>query len=169
MRQRGFTLVEMMITVAIAAILLSVAMPSFRAFIIQNQLATQANELVADLALVRSEALKRGAKVSICTSTNGNACTASSWTAGRMIFTDAGDPGELDGSDTVIRVSGALAEGLTLTASPAAIANYIQYSPTGEVTSNGNLTLCRTGITGRIISLSKTGRVSSKDTTSVCS
>lgn len=169
MKMRGFTLVEMIITVAISAILLSIAIPGFQSLIKKNQIATQANDLIVDLALARSEALKRATKVSMCTSTNGAACTTSSWTAGRMIFTDSGDPGKLDGADAVLRVSSSLAEGVSLTGAPAAIGNYIQYSPTGEVASSGNLTLCKKGVKGRIISISKTGRVSSQETSAICS
>jgi len=168
MKKRGFTLIEMMITIAISAILLSLAVPSFQDLIIKNRIGTEANDLVVDLALARSEALKRGARVSVCTSTNGTSCTASSWTAGRLVFTDTGTAGALDGTDAILRVAGALSGGTSLASSPAAIANYIQYLPTGEVASNGSLTLCKSGFTGRIISIGKTGRVSSQDSSTTC-
>ena len=168
MKKRGFTLIEMMITIAISAILLSLAVPGLQSLIIKNRFRTQASDLVVDLGLARSEALKRGTKVSVCTSTNGTSCTASSWTAGRLVFTDTGTAGALDGTDSVLRVGAALGEGMSLASSPAAIANYIQYLPTGEVASNGSLTLCKTGYTGRVISIGKTGRVSSQASTTTC-
>lgn len=168
MRAHGFTLIEMMITLAISAVLLGLGVPAFQNLIIKSRIGTQVNDLVVDLALARSEALKRGTKVSVCTSTNGTSCTTSSWTAGRLVFTDTGTAGEIDGTDTVLRVAGALKGGTNLVSSPAAIANYIQYMPTGEVASNGSLTLCKAGFAGRVISIGKTGRVSSQVSSTTC-
>ena len=58
-RMRGFTLIEMMITVALLAILLAVAIPSFRVTIEQNQVIGAANDMVASLLTARSEAVKQ--------------------------------------------------------------------------------------------------------------
>lgn len=65
MKNCGFTLVELMITIAIGAILLTLAVPGFQNIISQNRLATEANEIVTALNLARSEAVKRGANVVI--------------------------------------------------------------------------------------------------------
>jgi len=67
----GFTLVELMITLAIAAILLTVGIPSFQNVLQNNRLATQANSLVGALNLARSEAIKRGADISITAASGG--------------------------------------------------------------------------------------------------
>ncbi|QKV57365.1 MAG: GspH/FimT family pseudopilin [Dechloromonas sp.] len=72
---RGFTLIELLITFMIAAILAALAAPSFTSFIKNNRLTTTTNDLLADLALARSEAAKRGQQVTLCISTNGSSCT----------------------------------------------------------------------------------------------
>jgi type IV fimbrial biogenesis protein FimT len=88
-RSRGFTLVELMITLALAAIILSLAVPGFQDIIRNNRAATQSNELVAALSLARSEAVKRGARVSLCPSTDQASCTGGTdWADGWIVFLD---------------------------------------------------------------------------------
>jgi len=70
----GFTLLELLLAIAVMAILTSLAVPAFTQFIQNNRLAAQANELVAALQYGRSEALKRGASVQVCSSSGGTAC-----------------------------------------------------------------------------------------------
>src|SRR5688572_15495817 len=64
--ERGFTIVELMVTLAIAAILFTVAIPSFNGMIARDRLRTQANEFVANLNIARSEAIRRNSTVAFC-------------------------------------------------------------------------------------------------------
>ncbi|MFQ5936253.1 MAG: GspH/FimT family pseudopilin [Acidiferrobacterales bacterium] len=117
-RNSGFTLVELIITLVIAAILLAVAAPSMTSFILRDRLTTQANELVADLSYARSEAIKRGAPVTVCKtadpSLNPPQCITGNdgapWTTGRIVFVDIGGiANQVDGgTDVVLRVREAL-------------------------------------------------------------
>ncbi len=65
-KKRGFTLVELMITLAVSAIIVTVAVPSFASFIRSQRASTQANDLLVSLTFARSEALKRGVPISVC-------------------------------------------------------------------------------------------------------
>lgn len=65
-RQKGFSLIELMITIVVAAVLLAVAIPSFRNIILANELTTTTNEWVTAVNLARSEAIKRSAAVVVC-------------------------------------------------------------------------------------------------------
>lgn len=89
---RGFTLTELMITLAIVAIVLTAAVPSFQNFVLDNRLTTQANDLIADLTFARSEAVKRSGTVRVCVKESAaEACdtTTPAWGLNRIIWVDA--------------------------------------------------------------------------------
>lgn len=78
-REGGFTLLELVITVAVLAITLSIAIPSFQGITNRNRLTAVANELSAALQLTRMEAIRRNARVTFCPSTDGAACGGDNW------------------------------------------------------------------------------------------
>lgn len=172
MQHNGFTLIEMMMTIAIAVILLMLAVPSFQQIIITNRLTTQTNNLISDLALARSEAIKRGARIAVCKTNSGTNCVSgAAWGDGRLVFIDGSTAGTVDGTDTVLRYSDPFSGGLTLVPQGAFTSPYIQYTATGTATpasATGTLRLCKSGYKGRDITISTTGRVSSQETASVC-
>lgn len=93
-RAAGFTIVELMITVAVASILLAIAIPSFNQMIISGRLTAQANEMVAAMTLARSEAIKRNANITFCRPNPNDAtvcATARGEWQGWMIRTGAGN------------------------------------------------------------------------------
>jgi type IV fimbrial biogenesis protein FimT len=77
----GFTIIELMVTVAIASVLLAIAVPSFNQMIVSGRLTAQSNEMVAAMSLARSEAIKRNASVTLCRSENSTDCAtaAGAW------------------------------------------------------------------------------------------
>lgn len=89
---RGFTLFDLMIAVAVASVILSVGVPSFRGMVQNNRTVTHTNDLVTSLNLGRSEAIRRGATVSLCSSTDGATCSGSTdWSTGWIVRTAAGE------------------------------------------------------------------------------
>ncbi|MVF21369.1 prepilin-type N-terminal cleavage/methylation domain-containing protein [Methylocaldum sp. BRCS4] len=115
--ENGFTLIELMVAVAVLAVTLTIGVPSFRETILNNRQTTQINELVADVGLARSEAIKRGIPVTLCKrNTSGNNCDSSAaWADGWIIFSDRNRNGVLDGDDNLLQVKPPLASGTTLT------------------------------------------------------
>ncbi len=144
----GFTLLELMITLAIAAILFAMALPSFKGSIRSNRLTTITNELIASLNLARSEAIKRGQSVTVRkvddnSATNFNA--SANWEDGWDVFTDADGDGNFvagDG-DTLIRTYQALSANYTLRGDTE-FPDFISFGATGlsNNTARGSFTLC---------------------------
>lgn len=88
----GFTLYELMVTVGIAALVLSFGVPGFQSFIQNNRSATHTNDLVTALHVGRSEATRRGVVVELCASSDGATCSGSNdWSDGWIVRTAAGD------------------------------------------------------------------------------
>ncbi len=87
-QQHGLTLVELMVTIAIVAILGALAAPNFQTMIQANRARSVASELMDMLNLARSEAARRGQPVSVCPSSNGNSCssTGTGWDSGWIAF-----------------------------------------------------------------------------------
>ncbi len=82
---RGFSLIELVVTIAVLAILVTLATPSFTSLLNASRLTSQANELVASLQLARSEAVRRNSRVTLCRTTNGTSCAGVAGTWGRWI------------------------------------------------------------------------------------
>lgn len=120
-RERGFTLVELMVTLAVLVILMAVAVPSFRSITLSNRLTTNANELVGAIQTARMEAIKRNARTQFC-SNSDTSNTAD--TLGDACESSAG---------AVVAVSGA----------NAVVVRESSLSLSGNVQLNGNVTALR--------------------------
>ena len=81
MRQRGFTLVELMVVLAVAMVLLAVSVPSFFSTTARARLEGAVNELAIDLQYARSEAVRERAAVTLAVSANGGGYTITNATA----------------------------------------------------------------------------------------
>ena len=107
---KGFTLLELMVTVAIPGILVGVAIPSFTSIISSTRLTTAANELITALNYARSEAIKRGVIVYV----HQKSATAHSWEGGWEVLVDSDSSNTYNVADTLLRTYSALPSGYTL-------------------------------------------------------
>lgn len=124
-RAGGFTVIELMVTVMILAIIVALGAPAMGSFVVQSRMTSQINELLADVSYARAEAATRGVRIGFCASTNTTtsapSCSGSTgdWTNGRIVFVDTNGNGQLDTSsgEYLLKVSAPLGGSSTLTIS----------------------------------------------------
>ena len=139
---RGFTIVELMITLVVAAVLLGLAAPSFSRFLADNRLTTQINDFTVALSTARTEAITRNTTAGVCTSNGGTACAAGSWQGGWLVFfvCTAADPSCAPGSTVLSAIHEPLAGGNTFTGATTTVT--FNNLGTVAVASAGTYTLC---------------------------
>lgn len=158
-RLLGVTLVELLVTIALMAIVLSWGTPSFISLYQRNTLITEANRFVTDLMRARSEAIKRNRPTVMCRSEDGSSCLSSfraraEWSIGWIIFENTNRDKIRNSAEPLIRVGEKLAPPLTL---------YfnrwwrLSFQPTGRA-SNGTFTLCGPSGDSRTITVYRSGR-----------
>ena len=125
----GFTLVELIVTMAVAAILVTVAVPNMRTFVQNGRLNTQVNDLIGDLNLARSEAIRRRVNVGLTKSATANCAPSVNWRDGRVIFADLNNSGVCDAGE-VLRFREPLASA-TDTLVTTVVGDPIFFSPNG--------------------------------------
>ena len=141
--KNGFTLIELMITITILAIVVAFGVPGFSNIIKNNRLASQTNTLLSTLNFARSDAVKLGnSTVTICGSSNQTACNTSNWESGWIVFHDTNGDGVVDAGEQVVRIQEALSGGNTLRTTGFPSTALLQFDKRGEIVQQGTFTLC---------------------------
>ena len=160
---RGFTLVELMIVLVIVAVILMIAAPSYTVLTQRIRLKSYANEVVASVYLARSEAIKRNAVMTLCTSTDGTSCTGGDdWEQGWIV---------MDPNDTVIKRQQALAAGIIVFDDLSGM-DTMAFQPSGAASTSASLKICQqgasAGVEEKIVTVSATGKPRIQTTTAGC-
>lgn len=159
MMQRGVTLVELMVTLTILAILLSVGVPGMTDLIRDARLSSQSDLLVGTLNAARLEAVKQRKAMKVCPASNANtdtacATSADAWSTGIMVS---------DGASIIQRVQ--MRDGLTITTA----ATSVVFSGTLGSTAAATFTLCTSGRKQHQVDVAASGHVSKRINSDICS
>lgn len=143
--ESGVTLVELMITLAVLAVLLAVAVPSFATLIASSRLTTSTNELLSAMAQSRSEALRRGQRVVLCIqnpNNPGQCMNAGNWEQGWMAFVDLDRDGTLDANEDLILSTPRQAADLSIPEQNGQLTAV--YLPSGRIQDGRVIRICST-------------------------
>jgi type IV fimbrial biogenesis protein FimT len=145
-KQHGFTLVELMATVAISALMLSMAVPALDGLLSGARQTGAINDFVTSVHRARSTAITENTRVTLCPSSNGEDCEKVAWSDGWIAFADADSDQIVDASEKIISIASGT-PGVTIR-SPE-FANGLLYRPNGRVTGDaetvgvfGSFTVC---------------------------
>lgn len=149
----GFSLIELLVTIAVAAILLAVVAPSFRDFLHSNRISTQTNDIVSAFNLARSESIKRGSNVRVGT------YVGTDWADGWVVWVDSDNDNARSAAETIRVWEGTQIIG-TIVSSGAT--TEFQYLASGAIDVADNFRICDTLVNnnGRQILVAATGRLS---------
>jgi len=166
----GFTLIELMMTIAISVVLITVGIPGFATLIGNQVLSAEARQFSMSLALARSQAITRKEQIALCKSTNQSACSTVDtvdWEDGWILFVDENADGQRQTGERILRRRAALDGSVTLRPS-AEYTNYIAFATDGRCFGNGDTTpptagsyrLCdaRGAQLARVVEISPIGR-----------
>ena len=167
----GLTLLELLVALAITAMLLFIAAPGWGAWMAEQQLQDRADALLHTLDRARSEAVKRGGRVNVCPDLGG-ACpgTAAGWDGG---WTLAPDPSGLDPATPSIARERPAPSGVTIRGNRP-VADYVSYTSLGQARrldgalQMGSFTICRAGHKARKVILANSGRARIEQTADAC-
>jgi type IV fimbrial biogenesis protein FimT len=119
-RVSGYTMVELIITVMVGSILLTVAIPTFFWVTNSNRIAAEINGLLGDMQFGRAEAVKEGTPVTVCVSSNGTSCGGvNTWQSGWIVFSDVNGNAVVDPGDVILRIQAPFTSTDTFVASNA--------------------------------------------------
>lgn len=153
---RGFTLVELVVTVAVLAIVIGIGVPQFNRIMHANRLTASANELVAALQTAKMEAIRRNARVVLCPTTTAASCSGSDWSR-VAVFVDANANGSLDAGETLVQdvVVNKTGTGIAVTGT----ANVFRFGADGRVRVGGGNSGSVSVVSSRLPASNNTRRV----------
>lgn len=170
-RTRAFTLVELLVVLAVSVVIFAIGIPSVRSFMLNNRRAATVNGLATALNLARSEALKRAQTVTVCRvadpDANLPACPSGTWASGWVVFVDADNGDDIDAGEDILRRNPGAGGGVTLTSSRNALGR-VEFNNLGASQGfNQTFAYCDSrGVdNGRNLVVSNQGRIEIRDAT----
>lgn len=138
--QQGFTLYELLITVLVIGVMLTIGVPNMREFTANSRITATANDLHSAFLLGRTEAARAKEEVTVCASADGATCGSTSFDDGWIVFVDVDGDATVDAGDAVLRQFPAINASIDITAldSSNTATDFFTFAPTGMGTGNAN-------------------------------
>jgi len=182
-RTRGFTLIELVITLTVIAIVMALAVPSFQIILKNNRIQTASEDFIAALNTARSEAMKRSTEVFLCRSTANNACspggTARDWSEGWILYGSQENTVVADNYDYVaandsLLTVGAQTSGEVTITSSASADTHVSFEANGDRNADVafgvtpppvRFAICddRGEANGKVVTVTRTGQITVTD------
>ena len=161
---QGFTLTELLISLAVIAILISSVIPSMGNLIADRRVAAITSEMYSSLLLARSEAVKRRNTISVCSSVNGSSCDQANtgWHHGWLVFSDQNQDGLFDGDEPLLRVVSKQPDLISISWNRGFS---VSFNSRGQTSMAGSFEVCEKSNV-RAIVISMTGRARVEERTS---
>lgn len=161
---KGFTILELMITVAVGAIAMAIAVPNMQSFVENQRQATSSNKLLSSLLAARDEALTNNVRVTVCPSRNGTSCQAVNWDQGHIAFIDLDSDQVVDAGDRMVAIGESASSGIGI--ETGSFGTFLMYRPNGRIMVNntgeneGTFAICddRGGSKARTLTINTSGR-----------
>lgn len=153
------TIIEVLVTLAVVGVLLSVAMPSLSGFAENGQVSSDTSNLFNSLQFARSQSATRNSRISLCKIDPAapTVCANSeSWESGWIVFEDTDQDDVRDAGEEIFTTSMGMSPNTVV--STTDFATVISFLPSGSVANNGTLTICVNGNVANTISINATGR-----------
>lgn len=169
----GFTLIELVVALALLSVLLAAGSSALMGLLNDVRQSAVANNFLSELAMARTESIRRGRRVVVCRSSDALSCANSGdWGQGRLIFEDVNNNGSRDPSERIVFYENSVGNGWKMRGNTS-VAAYVSYHPLGRTHlisgafQAGTITLCKyssvpTRVTEIVISSSGRPRTQSK-------
>jgi type IV fimbrial biogenesis protein FimT len=174
-RDWGFTVTELLVALAIGALLAGIAAPSFRGTLINYRMGAESSALLDSLLLAREEARNSASPVTVCASNDGATCTGGAWSAGHIVFRDQGAAGAVGTGDTLLNRAAAAKNAITIVptlqqSGAAFSAGYLQFGADGKLSVRTAIvfTTCRSGYQPLLTAVHYNGSTSSSKGAGTC-
>lgn len=140
--QAGYSIFDLIVTSAVAGVL-SLGAVGMNGLVQDARMTAVVNQIMGDLSLARSEAIKRNTPITLCKSSDGTSCSdEAAWHEGWIVFTDYNKNREVDANEAIIRAQQALTGNMTLRYGETGTYTYVRYNSSGEASRAATFTFC---------------------------
>ena len=142
----GLTLIEILLALAVSAILLGLGIPAFSSLLGSSELTTRVNALSASLSLARSAAIREGSRGMVCQSRDGRRCSrGGDWSEGWIVFVDRNHNRQREDTEPLLHAQPATRDRVHIRFRGFPSRRYFIYRPDGMAKMNGTFILCVPG------------------------